>query len=133
MTQNVIVAENLYSEYKNSQVWQVAIQVPSGKRYGRKDIIEPLKALRYMFMLHRQLGFEVSKECVESLKQAYAPIKEAKAAEREAEEKEKLFAIAEDMLEQCASKKEAVAPEVEPAPKKRRGRPHKSESQEVGA
>lgn len=84
MTQNVIVAQRVFSEGNQSN-WQVAVRVPSGKMFARRTCSAAIKAMRYMFLLKTRHGFEISKECLRLLKEEHrlnkAALESARAEE----------------------------------------------------
>lgn len=105
MVQNIIVAEKVYSEYKSSEVWEVAVRIPSGKKIARRLCVEPLKAIRYMLLLRKRLEVKISKVCMDMVKQEHEAIKAAKDAARVKEENKHLYDIAQNLLAKDAERK----------------------------
>lgn len=87
--ERTVVAERVFSQYKNTEVWKVAVQVPSGKKYAFKDIIEPIKAMRYMLMLKAKQHANINQENFDAVREAHNAIKaQAQGNEAKAEAKE---------------------------------------------
>ena len=87
--ERTVVAEKVFSQYKNTEVWKVAVQVPSGKKYAFKDIVEPLKAMRYMMMLKAKQHATINQENFDAVREAYNAAKaEAKNEEPKAQNQE---------------------------------------------
>lgn len=72
-----VVAERVFSQFKNTEVWKVAVQVPSGKKYAFKDIIEPLKAMRYMMFLRKSQHADINEENFNAVRDAHNATKKA--------------------------------------------------------
>ena len=75
--EKIIFAERIYSEFKNTEVWHCGVKLENGKMYNRRDIIEPLKAYKYMVMLSRKEYIKIDPE---SRMKVLAHLNEQKAA-----------------------------------------------------
>lgn len=81
--EKIIVAEKRFSQFKNAEAWHVGIKVESGKMYAQRDILEPIKAIRYMLMLSHKEFVKIDKESYELVKKANNELKAQAKAETE--------------------------------------------------
>ena len=81
--EKIIVAEKRFSQFKNAEAWHVGIKVQSGKMYAQRDILDPLKAIRYMLMLSHKEFVKIDKESYELVKKANDELKAQAKAETE--------------------------------------------------
>ena len=74
MEERMIIVSQVKSNRSEFMVWQVSI---NNEQTGMQHCTSPLKALRYCFILKKQMGVKIAPETIEYLQKEIAKLKEA--------------------------------------------------------
>ncbi len=82
MEERMIIVSQVKSNRSEFMVWQVSI---NNEQTGMQHCTSPLKALRYCFILKKQMGVKIAPETIEYLQKEIAKLKEAEEKKKVAE------------------------------------------------
>ena len=71
MIQKTIIANAEMNKKHEKMGWFIAVRVPSGKMYAMRNIVDPLKAMRYMYLLSRRENADIDRESLDQVKLSY--------------------------------------------------------------